>query len=150
MRRLAIEAQRFEFAVRGDQQRAAGRFVRAARLDAHQAIFDQLHAAHAVRRRDFIQLFDQRDRAERFLPFTETGVPASNPISTVVGLIGRFRRRNDPLPHRFFRRVRGIFEHAAFMAQVPDVAVAAVNILLGLLDGNIVRAARKRWRLRAN
>ena len=74
-----------------------------------------------------------------FLPFTETGVPASKPISTVVGLVRRLRRRDDPLPHGFIRRVCGIFENAAFVAQVPDVAVAAVDILLGLIHGNIVR-----------
>ena len=66
-------------------------------------------------------------------------MPSSKPISTVVGLVGRVRGRDDPLPHGFVGRVGGIFEHAAFVAQVPDVAVAAVNILGGLLDGNVVR-----------
>ena len=42
MRRFAIEAQRFEFTMRGDEKRAAGSFVRAARLHANQAIFDDV------------------------------------------------------------------------------------------------------------
>ena len=75
------------------------------------------------------------------MPFTETGVPASKPISTVVGTIGRFGRRDDPLPHRFLGRIRGIFEDAAFVAQVPDIAVAAVDVLGRLLDRDIVLAS---------
>ena len=74
------------------------------------------------------------------MPSTETGVPPSKPISTVGWLLGRLRGRDDPLPHRFVRRVGGIFQHPAFVAQVPDVAVAAVNIFCRLLDGNVVRA----------
>ena len=56
------------------------------------------------------------------------------------GLLGRLCGRDDPLPHRFIGCVGGIFQHSAFVAQVPDVAVAAVNVFGGLLDGNIVSA----------
>ncbi len=44
------------------------------------------------------------------------------------------------MPHRFIGRVGGIFQHAAFVAQVPDIAVAAVNVFGGLLDRDIVCA----------
>src|SRR5262249_34506766 len=43
-----------------------------------------------------------------------------------------------PLPHGFVRSVGRIFQLAAFVAQVPDVAVAAVDVLLALLDRNAV------------
>ena len=42
------------------------------------------------------------------------------------------------MPHRFVRSVGGIFEFTAFVAEVPDVAVAAVDIFLALLDGHVV------------
>ena len=64
MRGLAVEAQRFEFAMRGDQQCAARSFVRAARFDSDQPIFDEVHASHAIRRGDFVQLIEQRYRRE--------------------------------------------------------------------------------------
>jgi len=64
MRGLAIEAQRFQLAMRGNEQRAAGSFVGAARFDADQAIFHQVNAADAVRGGDFIQSVEQRDRAQ--------------------------------------------------------------------------------------
>ena len=124
--------------MRGDEQRAARSFIRAARFDADEAIFDDVHAADAIGGGNFVQLIEQRKRREIFAVH-RNGSAASKPISTVVGCVGRLRGRSDPLPHGFVGRVRGIFEHAAFVAQVPDVAVAAVDILLGLLDGNIVR-----------
>ena len=67
-------------------------------------------------------------------------MPASNPIFTSVGLIRRGRRRNDPLPHGLFRRIRGIFQASAFVAQMPNIAIAAVNILRRLLDWHVVFA----------
>ena len=149
VRRLAVEAQRFEFAMRGDQQRAARRFVRAARFHPDQAIFDQVDASHAVRRRDFIQLFDQRHRGTLFAVHRNRRAGLESDFD-VRRLVRRFFRRDDPLPHRFVRLVRGIFEHAAFVAQVPDVAVARINVGLGLLDGHVVRIAHRRWRLRAS
>ena len=81
---------------------------------------------------------EQRDRRE-ILAVHGNGRAACEADFDCRGLRGRFRGRSDPLPHGFVGRVRGIFEHAAFVAEVPDVAVAAVNIFLGLLDGNIVR-----------
>ena len=53
MRRLAVEAQRFELAMRVDEQRAARRFVGAARFDSDQAVLDDVHAADAVARPRF-------------------------------------------------------------------------------------------------
>src|SRR5215467_13136907 len=49
-----------------------------------------------------------------------------------------FQIGSCPLPHGFARRVGGIFQFTAFVAQVPDIAIAAVNIFLALFDGHVV------------
>ena len=91
-----------------------------------------------MRRGNFVQLIEQRDSGpllsvdRHWCAFIEANFHFRR-------LVGGFFRRNDPLPHRLFGLVRGIFEHAAFVAQVPDVAVARVNIRLGLLDRYVVR-----------
>ena len=139
MQRLAIEAQRFELAMRGDEQSAAGCFVRAARFHADETIFDNVHAADAIGCGDFIQLIEQRERRE-FLAVHGDGIPGFEADFDGRGLVGRFRGRDDPFPHVFGGRVGRIFEHAALVAQVPDVAVAAVDVFLGLIDGDVVRA----------
>ena len=60
MRGFAIDGEALEFLMRLDQQRAAGSFVGAARLHADQTIFDEIGAADAVARGDFVQLFTDR------------------------------------------------------------------------------------------
>ncbi len=54
MRGFAVDTERFEFAVREDEKRAAGSFIRAARFDADEAIFDEIDSADAVRGGDFV------------------------------------------------------------------------------------------------
>src|SRR4029077_761385 len=48
MRRFAIEAKRFEFAVSQNEQRASGRFVCPPGFDADKTIFNQVDAPNAV------------------------------------------------------------------------------------------------------
>ena len=50
--------------MRREQQRAAGRLVTAARLDADEAILHQVDAANRIARANFVQHFDGRDRIE--------------------------------------------------------------------------------------
>src|SRR5713226_2205334 len=137
MRGFAIHGERFQFAVRGDQQGAAGSFVRAARLHADEAIFDDVGAADPVLRSHFVQRIQQLDCA-RFRAVhgdRETGFKADFDFR---GFIRRFFRGDDPLPHGFVGGIGGIFELAAFVAEVPDVAVAAVDIFFALLHRDIV------------
>ncbi len=42
------------------------------------------------------------------------------------------------MPHGFVGRIGGIFQLAAFVAEVPDVTVAAVDIFLALLHRDVV------------
>ena len=85
MQRFAVKAQRFELAMCGDEQRATGSFIRAARFHAHEAVFDDVHAADAVGGGDFVQFVEQRKRRE-LLAVHRDGISAdSKPISTVAG-----------------------------------------------------------------
>ncbi len=125
--------------MRGHQQRAAGRLIRAARLDSDQAIFDQIDSPDTVRRGNLVQLLEQCNRG-KFFPADRDRRACVESDLDFRRLIGRFFRRGDPFPHRFFRLIRGVFEHAALMAQMPDVAVARVNVRIGLFDGHVMRA----------
>ncbi len=68
---------------------------------------------------------------------------------TSAGLIGRVLRALGEHPDFVGRGVGGIFQRAAFVRDVPDVAVAAVDLGGGLRDRHVVLGARSRWRLRA-
>ena len=82
VRDVAVEAQRFQFAVSGDQQRAAGRFVAAAGLDSDEAVLHHVDAADGIASADFVQQLDELppDQASCRSPTREC--PASKPIST--------------------------------------------------------------------
>ena len=92
----------------------------------------------AVRGAYGVQLIDQRD-GRQLLAVHRYRVALLEANLHVRRRIRRLFRRKHPLPHRLFRSVGRIFQHAAFMAQVPYVAVAAVKIGLGLLDRYLVR-----------
>jgi hypothetical protein len=51
---------------------------------------------------------------------------------------GGFFRGDDPLPHGLVRSVGRVLEFAAFVTEVPDIAVAAINVFLALFDGDFV------------
>src|SRR6266851_3343766 len=137
VRGFAIDGQAFQLAMRGDQQRAAGSFVRAARLHSNQAVFHEVGAANSVTRGNFIQQVQQFNRTElRAVDGNRRARFETNFL--FLGFVGSFFRRNGPLPHGFAGSVGGIFQLSAFVAEVPDVAVAAVNILFALLDGDVM------------
>jgi len=84
----------------------------------------------------FLQRNSAVQSAQVLLPFYRTGVPVSTPISTLPPCPSLFRR-NDPLPHSPFGAWRD-FSSPPLVAEVPVVAVAAVNVFLALLPGNFV------------
>jgi len=83
-----------------------------------------------------LSVVEQIDGA-KFRTVDETGVPDSNPISTSSALSGAFSGETTHCHIAFVRRVGRIFELAAFVAEVPDVAIAAVDVFLALLDGTL-------------
>src|SRR6266404_1389553 len=137
MRGLAVDCQALEFLMRFDEQRSAGSFVRAAGFHSDEAIFDEVGAADAMSRCNFIELVEKIDRTELRAVHGDGGARLESDFD-FLGFVRSFFGRNDPLPHRFVRSVGGIFEFAAFVAEVPDVAVAAVDIFLALLDVHVV------------
>ena len=88
-------------------------------------------------RGDFVEGVEKIDGAE-FRTVHGNGRAGFESDFDFLGFVRSFFRRNDPLPHRFVWRVGRIFELAAFVAEVPDVAIAAVDIFFALLNGNVV------------
>jgi len=64
MRGLAIDGEPLEFLMRFDEEGSAGSFVGAARFHSDEAIFDEVGAADAVFRGDFVERVEQADGAE--------------------------------------------------------------------------------------
>src|SRR5207253_1362655 len=87
VRALAVEGERFERFERGDEHRAARRLVHAARLDADQAILDQVDAADAVPP-PILLTVSIKAAGESSWPLTATGTPLSNSIVTFSGSSG--------------------------------------------------------------
>ncbi len=58
----------------------------------------------------------------------------------LAGLVGRFGRALGQHPDFVRRGVGRVFERAAFVRDVPDVAVAAVDLFGGCGDGHVVDA----------
>src|SRR5713226_7639226 len=137
MRGFAINGEALEFLVRFHEESSAGSFVGAARFHSDEAIFDEVGPPDAVLGGDIIQRVHEIDGAE-FRAVDRNRRAGFKSDFDFFGFVRSFLRGNDPLPHRFVRRVRGIFELAAFVAEVPDVTVAAVDIFFALLDGNVV------------
>src|SRR5712675_943684 len=137
MRGFAIDGEGFKFAMRGDQQSAAGSFVGATRFHSYEAVFYDVGAADAVLGGDFVERVQQVDGIG-FCTVHGNGEASLETDFDFGGFVRSFFRRDNPLPHSFVRGIGGIFEFAAFVAEVPDVAVAAVDIFFALLDGDVV------------
>src|SRR5258708_6442460 len=123
--------------MRLDQESGGGSVVGDARFHCGEVIFDKVRGADAVFCGDFVESVEQIDGAE-FRTVDGNGCARCESDFDFLGFVRSIFRRDDPLPHRFVWRVGGIFELAAFVAEVPDVAIAAVDIFLALLDGNVV------------
>ena len=125
---IAIEAQGFEFAMSGEQERAARGLITSPRLDAHEAILDQIHAPHGVTGSYVVQLLKQRDRSHA-LPIYGNGHTMRESDLHQFCLVRRRLRSICPLPCRLKWCIGWIFEFAAFMTDVQQVAIAAMDLL---------------------
>jgi len=135
VQQVAIEAKRFEFAVSGDEQRASGSFVAAARLDADEAVLHQVDASDGVASANFVQQFHERYGIESLAAHRNRHAFFESNLNLLF-LVGRLLRRLRKLPRAGEWRTGGVFQFSAFVAQVPDVAIAAVNFLTARGDGN--------------
>src|SRR5450759_207408 len=145
---VAVERERLEGAERHDEERAARRLVDAARLDSDQPVLDDVHATDAVPATDLVELLDERHRRELLAvhrdrqPRREGDRHALRSVGSLLGVHGQLEHRGLGLEARLFQR-------AAFVGNVPEVAIARVGILLrggdgyaacrGVIDGVLAR-----------
>ena len=87
MRGAAVERDRFDGAMRGEQDRPARRLVHAARLHADEAVLDEIEPADAIVVAELVER-GQQGGGQTASPSIETGSPFSKAISTIVGLSG--------------------------------------------------------------
>src|SRR4029077_2603017 len=128
VQQIAIEAEGFEFAMSRKQQRASGSFIASARLDADETVLDNIDASDRVASADFVHQFDERYRVERLSADRNRYTLLEsdfNLLFFVRGLWWRFRQ----LPGASKRRVGSVFKLSAFVAEMPEIAIAAVNFL---------------------
>src|SRR5258708_39407878 len=137
MWRFAGDGQRPKITMGGDKESAPRRFISAKRLHPYETILHDVGTADALFRGGFIQRVEQIDGAESYAVY-QNGRARFKTNFDFLGLVRRFLRRGDPLPHGLVRCVGGIFELAAFLAKVPGVAVAAADGFLALLHGDFV------------
>ena len=138
MRHALIERERFQFAESVHDQRAAGSFVAPARLHADKAVLHQVDAADAVLAADLVELLEQRDGGGVALAVHRNRRALLEPDGHVFRLIRRVLGRSGQHPDFVRGRIRRIFQRAALVRNVPDVAVAAVDLLGGLRDRHVM------------
>src|SRR5207302_2208619 len=117
MHQIAIEAQRFQLSMSGKYQCAAGSLIAPARLDANEAVLDQINTSDAVARTDIVQLLKQRNRRE-LLSADRNGNSLRESNLHLLCLIGSALRRVGPLPCSLERCIGWIFEFSTFVAYV--------------------------------
>ena len=148
MRDIAFQAESFEFAMGCDQQSSAGSFVASTRLDPHEPIFHE--STRPIALRAPISFSNSTsDTGSRFMPLTETGIPFSETDRHLFFTVGRFLRRTRDLPGVGERRVGRVFQLSTFVADVPQIAIAAVDFLPAGCDRNSMAFPRSRDNLRA-
>src|SRR5690606_11951632 len=118
---------------------AAGRFVAAAGLHAHVAVFHDVQATDAIFAANAVQLGQDGGRAQLL-------AVNGDDVTVAVGQldVGRGVRRGfwglGPAPHVFFVLGPGVFQHAAFIGDVQQVGIHGIRrfLLAVALDRNLV------------
>src|SRR4051812_23135226 len=112
-------------------QGATRRLVAAARLHSNKAILYQVDSADCIASCDFVQ---QLDELHRLKVHSVDGNRAALHESNLDNLVAvwSFLRTTCHRPGRRQWRITGIFQFATLVAHVPQVAVAAVNLLAAL------------------
>src|SRR3984957_13905052 len=125
---FAVQGQRLELAVCGGDQGAARGLIEAAALDANEAILYQVDAADRIAGADLVQQLNDLYRLQRHsvygyrLAFDEADLH-------YFLTVRRFLRGAGPNPGGGQGRVTCVLKFAALMADVPQVAVAGVDLL---------------------
>src|SRR5258708_9578166 len=112
----------------GEQQRASRSFVTAARLDANEAVLENINGSDGVGSADFVHQFDERYRVESLSTDRNRHALFESDFDLFFFIRNLLRRLRD-LPGTRKRRITGVLEFSAFVADVPEIAIAAVNLL---------------------
>src|SRR5689334_10477830 len=114
--------------MRREQQRSTGRFVASTRLNSDETILHQIDASHGIPGADLIQQFDERHGIH--IHAVHRNRNSLNEVDADLFLFVwsvLWRARN--LPGRREWSISRILQLPAFMADVPQITVAAVNLL---------------------
>ena len=122
-------------AVRGEQDRAAGRLVDAARFHADEAVLDQVEAADAIVVAELVELGQQRCRRQ-FLAVDRDWIALVEIDRDDRRLVRRILGRNGALVNIFGRLGGRVFEHFAFGRRVQQVGVDREWRLAALVLGD--------------
>src|SRR6185369_7617311 len=104
-----------------------GSLIAAAGLDSHETVLHDVHAADGIASTNFVQQLDQLDRLHlhaidgNWNSLLEADLDLLFPIRS-------FLRRTGNLPGGVERRIARVFQLTAFVADVPQVSVTAVNL----------------------
>src|SRR5256885_14541246 len=126
--RAAVEHQLLELAVRGVQQGPARCLVHATGLHADQAVLDDVGPADAVLASDGVERLEQLDGTERHAIHGDRR-PLLEPDLDDGRQLRRLERVACHDEDVLRGVVGGVFQDAAFMRTVPQVAVGGVRLL---------------------
>src|SRR6476620_8407509 len=114
--------------MRRAQDRAAGGLVDAMALHAYQPILDQVDPPDAMLCSQLIEHSQQYDGIETRAIDADWHALLEADLN-VLGLVGSALGRDRERIHILFRLVPRVFQHAALVRDMPDIAVAAVDRL---------------------
>ncbi len=122
----------------GPQHNCSGRrFIYAAAFHPHQSVFDHIHPPDTVSPGYFVQAGEQFHRCQHFavqadrVSFFEADIDISGFVRCIFWTDGQS-------VHPLFRFIPGIFQESAFMGQVKNIPIPAVNILFRLGQRDVV------------
>ena len=126
MRHFAVQRDGFDGAVRLEQNGAAGGFIAAARFHADVAVLHQVEAADAVLAAEDVQM-GQHLGGGHFLTVQRHNIALGKFQIKILRRIRRLLRRHGPAPHAFFGLGGGVFQMAAFVADMQQIGVHRVG-----------------------
>ncbi len=134
---VLVQADALQGLVGAAEDRAGRGLVDAAAFHADQAVFDDVGPADAVPAAERVQLGEEPDTRDP-LAVQADGVALLEFDLDVLRRVRRLFRADRELVHLLLGLVPGVFEDAALVGEVKDIAVAAVDVLFSLRDRDVV------------
>ena len=139
MDHLAIQRDRFHRAVRLFQNGAAGGFIHAAALHAHETIFQQVDPANAMFAAQLVE-FGQKGRRRQAFAVDGHRIALFERNFQIFRFVGSLFRADRQHKHLLLRFGPGIFQNSPFERNMQQVAVAAPRALFAHRHFNVVLA----------